>query len=119
MQRNEPGENMNVETFEAHPEQYKNWRLNIDGQVATLTMDIAEEDPDKAYILKLNSYDLFVDIELADAVNRLRFEHPEVKAVVVTSGKDRIFCAGANINMLATSSHAFKVNFAALQTRPD
>jgi len=102
---------MNVQSFESHPDHYKNWRLSVEGPVATLTMDIAEEDPEKAYILKLNSYDLFVDIELADAVNRLRFEHPQVKAVVVTSGKDRIFCAGANINMLATSSHAFKVNF--------
>ena len=74
-------------------------------------MDIEEESVDKPYILKLNSYDIFVDIELADAVNRLRFEHPAVKAVVLTSGKDRIFCAGANINMLSSSTHAFKVNF--------
>jgi benzoyl-CoA-dihydrodiol lyase len=102
---------MKVERFDTHPDAYKHWKLKVDGSVATLIMDIEEESPDKPYILKLNSYDLFVDIELADAVNRLRFEYPQVKAVVVTSGKDRIFCAGANINMLGSSSHAFKVNF--------
>ncbi len=100
-----------IEGFGAHPDTYRHWTLNVDGEVATLTMDIEEESAAKQYVLKLNSYDIFVDIELADAVNRLRFEHPAVKAVVVTSGKDRIFCAGANINMLSSSTHAFKVNF--------
>ena len=98
--------------FQTSPEQYKHWKLSIDGPVATLSMDV-QEDVTLAdgYKLKLNSYDLGVDIELADAVQRLRFEHPEVRAVVVTSLKPRIFCAGANIYMLGTSSHAFKVNF--------
>jgi benzoyl-CoA-dihydrodiol lyase len=98
--------------FETSPEQYKHWRLQIDGPVATLSMDV-QEDVTLAdgYKLKLNSYDLGVDIELADAVQRLRFEHPEVRVVAVTSLKPRIFCAGANIYMLGTSSHAFKVNF--------
>ena len=98
--------------FETSPEQYKHWKLNIDEAVATLTMDVQEEVTlFEGYKLKLNSYDLGVDIELADAVQRLRFEHPEVKAVVVTSLKPRIFCAGANIYMLGTSAHGFKVNF--------
>jgi benzoyl-CoA-dihydrodiol lyase len=101
-----------ISSFESHPNQYKHWKLNLAGEVATLTMDIREEDEGtRDYLLKLNSYDIFVDIELNDAVNRLRFEHPEVKVVVITSGKDRIFCAGANIPMLSSSSHAFKVNF--------
>src|SRR5688500_5690216 len=98
--------------FQTSPEQYKHWRLNVDGAVATLTMDVQEDSTlAEGYKLKLNSYDLGVDIELADAVQRLRFEHPEVKVVVITSLKPRIFCAGANIYMLGTSSHAFKVNF--------
>ncbi|MEP6911374.1 MAG: enoyl-CoA hydratase-related protein [bacterium] len=98
--------------FQTAPEQYKHWRLNVDGLVATITMDVQEDVTlAEGYKLKLNSYDLGVDIELADAVQRLRFEHPEVKVVVVTSLKPRIFCAGANIYMLGTSSHAFKVNF--------
>ena len=98
--------------FETSPEQYKHWKLNIAGSLATLTMDVQEDSTlAEGYKLKLNSYDLGVDIELADAVQRLRFEHPQVKAVVVTSLKPRIFCAGANIYMLGTSSHAFKVNF--------
>ncbi len=99
-------------SFQTSPEQYKHWRLAVDGSVATLSMDV-QEDATLAdgYKLKLNSYDLGVDIELADAVQRLRFEHPEVRAVVITSLKPRIFCAGANIYMLGTSSHAFKVNF--------
>ncbi|MGH9942411.1 MAG: 2,3-epoxybenzoyl-CoA dihydrolase [Pyrinomonadaceae bacterium] len=98
--------------FETSPEQYHHWKLQIDGPVATLTMDVQEDATlNEGYKLKLNSYDLGVDIELADAVQRLRFEHPEVKVVVVTSLKPRIFCAGANIYMLGTSSHAFKVNF--------
>ena len=98
--------------FQTSPEQYKHWKLSIDGPVATLSMDVQEDQTlADGYKLKLNSYDLGVDIELADAIQRLRFEHPEVSAVVVTSLKPRIFCAGANIYMLGTSSHAFKVNF--------
>ena len=98
--------------FQTSPENYKHWRLRIDGNVATLSMDVQEDQTlAEGYKLKLNSYDLGVDIELADAVQRLRFEHPEVRAVVITSLKPRIFCAGANIYMLGSSSHAFKVNF--------
>jgi benzoyl-CoA-dihydrodiol lyase len=99
-------------SFETRPEQYHHWKLACDGPVATLTLDI-DEDKGLApgYKLKLNSYDLGVDIELHDAVNRIRFEHPEVKAVVVTSGKSRMFCSGANIYMLGLSTHAWKVNF--------
>ncbi|HEV7373984.1 MAG TPA: 2,3-epoxybenzoyl-CoA dihydrolase [Pyrinomonadaceae bacterium] len=98
--------------FETSPEAYRHWKLKIDGHVATLSMDVQEDATlFEGYKLKLNSYDLGVDIELADAVQRLRFEHPEVRVVVVTSLKPRIFCAGANIYMLGTSSHAFKVNF--------
>ena len=98
--------------FETSPDQYKHWKLNIAGAVATLTMDVQEDlTLAEGYKLKLNSYDLGVDIELADAIQRLRFEQPQVKAVVLTSLKPRIFCAGANIYMLGTSSHAFKVNF--------
>src|SRR5579862_5044090 len=98
--------------FRTHPGQYRHWRLACDGPVATLTMDVDENGGlAPGYELKLNSYDLGVDIELYDAVQRLRFEHPEVKAVVVTSGKDKIFCAGANIRMLAASEHSWKVNF--------
>jgi len=99
--------------FETSPDQYKHWKLTVDGNVATLAMDVREDAglrPDD-YKLKLNSYDLGVDIELADVLQRLRFEHPEAHAVVLTSLKPRIFCAGANIFMLGTSSHAFKVNF--------
>ena len=98
--------------FQTSPDQYRHWKLDIDGQVATLAMDVREDQTlAEGYKLKLNSYDLGVDIELADAIQRLRFEHPEVSVVVVTSLKPRIFCAGANIYMLGTSSHAFKVNF--------
>jgi benzoyl-CoA-dihydrodiol lyase len=98
--------------FETSPDRYKHWKLAIDGAVATLSMDVQEDETlAEGYKLKLNSYDLGVDIELADAVQRLRFEHPEVRVVVVKSLKPRIFCAGANIYMLGTSSHAFKVNF--------
>jgi benzoyl-CoA-dihydrodiol lyase len=98
--------------FQTSPEQYKHWRLEIAGPVATLSMDVQEDETlADGYKLKLNSYDLGVDIELADAVQRIRFEHPEVRAVVITSLKPRIFCAGANIYMLGSSSHAFKVNF--------
>ncbi|HWT00909.1 MAG TPA: 2,3-epoxybenzoyl-CoA dihydrolase [Pyrinomonadaceae bacterium] len=98
--------------FETSPEVYRHWKLKLDGPVATLSMDVQEDATlGDGYKLKLNSYDLGVDIELADAVQRIRFEHPEVRVVVVTSLKPRIFCAGANIYMLGTSSHAFKVNF--------
>lgn len=98
--------------FQTSPERYQHWKLQIEGPVATLSMDVQEDQTlAEGYKLKLNSYDLGVDIELADAIQRLRFEHPEVSAVVVTSLKPRIFCAGANIYMLGTSSHAFKVNF--------
>jgi benzoyl-CoA-dihydrodiol lyase len=98
--------------FETHPDQYSRWKLRFDGPVATLAMDVPEEGALAGdYVLKLNSYDLGVDIELADAIQRVRFEHPEVKTLVVTSAKDRIFCSGANIYMLGSSTHAFKVNF--------
>ena len=99
-------------SFETHPGRYSHWKLSLEGPVATLSRDVAEDKPlVPGYKLKLNSYDLGVDIELHDALNRIRFEHPEVKAVVITSGKSRIFCSGANIYMLGTSSHAWKVNF--------
>ncbi|MGH7354849.1 MAG: 2,3-epoxybenzoyl-CoA dihydrolase [Candidatus Rokuibacteriota bacterium] len=98
--------------FRTEPARYKHWRLTFDGPVATLTLDVREDGGLRpGYELKLNSYDLGVDIELYDALQRLRFEHPEVGAVVVTSGKERVFCAGANIRMLGQSSHAWKVNF--------
>ena len=98
--------------FQTSPNEYKHWRLEIDGPVATLSMDVQEDETlAEGYKLKLNSYDLGVDIELADAIQRLRFEHPEVAVVKITSLKPRIFCAGANIYMLGSSSHAFKVNF--------
>jgi benzoyl-CoA-dihydrodiol lyase len=98
--------------FSTSPEQYRHWGLTFDGPVATLTLQVDEQGGlVPGYELKMNSYDLGVDIELYDAVQRLRFEHPEVKAVVVTGGMDRMFCAGANIRMLAQSSHAWKVNF--------
>jgi benzoyl-CoA-dihydrodiol lyase len=100
-------------TFETSPDRYKHWKLSFDGPVATLVMDVKEDAGLRPndYKLKLNSYDLGVDIELADALQRIRFEHPEVHAVVLTSLKPRIFCAGANIFMLGSSSHGFKVNF--------
>ena len=98
--------------FQTTPETYSHWRLEIDGPVATLLMDVNEtKGIAEGYELKLNSYDLGVDIELYDATQRLRFEHPEVKTVILTSGKDRVFCAGANISMLGSSSHGHKVNF--------
>ena len=98
--------------FRTEPSGYRHWRLNFDRPVATLLMDVDENGGlAPGYELKLNSYDLGVDIELNDAVNRIRFEHPEVKCVIVTSGKERVFCAGANIRMLGLSSHPFKVNF--------
>src|SRR6201996_834405 len=98
--------------FDTEPQRYRHWRLSCAGAVATLTLDVAEEAGcSPGYRLKLNSYDLGVDIELHDALNRIRFEHPQVGCVVVTSAKDRSFCAGANIYMLGTSSHHWKVNF--------
>jgi benzoyl-CoA-dihydrodiol lyase len=101
-----------VISFQTSPDRYRHWKLQIAGAVATLSMDVQEDETlAEGYKLKLNSYDLGVDIELADAVQRLRFEHPEVRVVVLTSLKPRIFCAGANIYMLGSSSHAFKVNF--------
>jgi benzoyl-CoA-dihydrodiol lyase len=99
-------------TFDTDPSRYRHWRLACHGPVATLTLDVAEEGGlFPGYRLKLNSYDLGVDIELHDALNRIRFEHPEVRVVVLTSGKERVFCAGANIYMLGQASHAEKVNF--------
>src|SRR5882762_1418316 len=98
--------------FRTEPAKYKHWKVSVNGPVATLAMDVKEDGGLKpGYELKLNSYDLGVDIELYDAIQRLRFEHPEVAAVVLTSAKPRVFCAGANIRMLAQSSHAHKVNF--------
>jgi len=98
--------------FDTAPDRYRHWRLSVDGAVATMTLQVDEQGGlVPGYELKMNSYDLGVDIELYDAVQRLRFEHPTVKAVVVTGGLDRMFCAGANIKMLAQSSHAWKVNF--------
>ena len=99
-------------TFETSPDRYRHWRLEVLGDTARLVWDVQEDRPLRpGYVLKLNSYDLGVDIELADAVQRLRFEHPEVGAVAIVSGKERVFSAGANIHMLASSSHSFKVNF--------
>src|SRR5215471_9608449 len=99
-------------SFDAHPDSYRHWRLRVDGPIAWLVLDVDETAGiAPGYELKLNSYDLGVDIELYDATQRLRFEHPGVRAVIVTSGKDRVFCAGANIRMLAASSHEWKVNF--------
>ncbi|HEY2431894.1 MAG TPA: 2,3-epoxybenzoyl-CoA dihydrolase [Vicinamibacterales bacterium] len=99
-------------SFDTAPDRYRHWKLTLDGAVATLSMDVQEDGGlSSDYKLKLNSYDLGVDIELADAIQRIRFEHPEVHAVVVTSLKERVFCAGANIFMLRGSSHAWKVNF--------
>ncbi len=97
--------------FRTHPDRYRHWRLSVDGRVGHLALDVDEDGGLGPYELKLNSYDLGVDIELYDAVQRLRFEHPEVGAVLIESLKDRVFCAGANISMLAQSTHALKVNF--------
>ena len=103
---------MNPIDFRTDPSRYRHWRLAVEGAVATLTLDV---DPAAGLCpgaeLKLNSYDLGVDIELADAVQRLRFEHPAVRAVIIRSGKDNVFCAGANIGALAKATHAHKVNF--------
>ncbi|HLW90554.1 MAG TPA: enoyl-CoA hydratase-related protein, partial [Roseiarcus sp.] len=98
--------------FQTEPARYRHWRLSVEGQVATLAMDVDEAGGlFEGYALKLNSYDLGVDIELADALQRLRFEHPAVKVLVLRSAKPRVFCAGANIRMLAGAEHAHKVNF--------
>ena len=98
--------------YRTEPGKYKHWKLGFDGPVATLTMDVAEDGGLRpGYKLKLNSYDLGVDIELHDALQRIRFEHPEIRSVIITSAKNRIFCSGANIYMLGLSSHAWKVNF--------
>ncbi len=100
-------------SFETHPSKYKHWKLEFDGEVARLSMDVNENLGLRAddYVLKLNSYDLGVDVELADAIQRIRFEHPETRVIVVTSLKEKIVCAGANIFMLGSSSHPWKVNF--------
>ncbi len=101
-----------VVDYRTDPSSYRHWKLSFDGPVATLAMDVAEDGGiNPGYKLKLNSYDLGVDIELHDALQRIRFEHPEVRSVIVTSLKDRVFCSGANIFMLGLSSHAWKVNF--------
>jgi len=98
--------------FDTHPDRYAHWRLSVEGNVATLAMNVNEDKGIKpGYKLKLNSYDLGVDIELYDAVNRIRFEHPQVRCVVLTSARERMFCSGANIYMLGQSSHGWKVNF--------
>ena len=98
--------------FQTDPSSYRHWKLKVDGDVATLAMDVDEKSPlFEGYELKLNSYDLGVDIELADAIERLRFEHPAVKVILLRSAKPRVFCAGANIRMLAGATHAHKVNF--------
>ena len=108
----EPGAKIEAVDFQTEPSRYKHWRLTFDGPVAALTMDVAEDGGIRSgYKLKLNSYDLGVDIELHDALQRIRFEHPEIRSVVITSAKNRIFCSGANIYMLGLSSHAWKVNF--------
>ena len=108
----EAGIGIEAVDFQTDPSRYKHWRLTFDGPVATLTMDVAEDGGLRpGYKLKLNSYDLGVDIELYDALQRIRFEHPEIRSVVITSAKNRIFCSGANIYMLGLSSHAWKVNF--------
>src|SRR5918995_3118269 len=98
--------------FQTDPSKYRHWQIDVGGEIATLLMDVDEKGTlFEGYELKLNSYDLGVDIELADALERLRFEHPEVKVVLLRSGKNRVFCAGANIRMLAGATHAHKVNF--------
>ena len=107
--------------YQTSPDQYRHWTLEIDGQgapIATLTMKVDEDGGlREGYKLKLNSYDLGVDIELYDAVQRIRFEHPQVRTVIITGGRDRIFCSGANIFMLGKSSHAWKVNFCKFTNR--
>src|SRR4051794_15967550 len=99
-------------SYETHPDRYRHWRVTFDGPIATLAVSVDEHGGIRpGYKLKLNSYDLGVDIELADALQRIRFEHPEVRTAILTSARERIFCSGANIFMLGLSSHAWKVNF--------
>ncbi|HVH87747.1 MAG TPA: 2,3-epoxybenzoyl-CoA dihydrolase [Terriglobales bacterium] len=108
----DPEKQTQLVDFQTHPSRYQHWQLKFDGPIATLVMDTKEDGGIRqGYKLKLNSYDLGVDIELRDALQRIRFEHPEVRAVVITSARQRVFCSGANIYMLGTSSHAWKVNF--------
>jgi len=110
--QSDPAQSRTLISFDTHPDRYFHWRLTVDGSVATLAMNVNEDKGLKpGYKLKLNSYDLGVDIELHDAVNRIRFEHPEVKVVVITSARERMFCSGANIYMLGLSTHGWKVNF--------
>src|SRR3981189_2197720 len=98
--------------FQTDPSKYRHWKLKVDGEVATLLMDVDEKGTlFEGYELKLNSYDLGVDIELADAIERIRFEHPQARVILLRSGKPRVFCAGANTRMLAGATHAHKVNF--------
>src|ERR1700722_3030896 len=107
----EPSTN-DLVTFDTSPAKYRHWHLTVEGRVATLTLNVDESGGIRpGYKLKLNSYDLGVDIELHDAIQRIRFEHPAVGVVVLTSLKDRVFCSGANIFMLGLSTHAWKVNF--------
>src|SRR5438874_8427506 len=108
----EPMRTERIIDFQTEPSRYRHWKLKVDGEIATLLMDVDEKGAlFEGYDLKLNSYDLGVDIELADALDRIRFEHPAVKVILLRSGKPRVFCAGANIRMLAGASHAHKVNF--------
>src|SRR5512134_1343673 len=107
-----PNQSAPLVDYQTHPDRYAHWRLTFEGPIATLTMDVKETGGLRpGYALKLNSYDLGVDIELHDALQRIRFEHPEVSTVVITSGKERVFCSGANIYMLGLSTHGWKVNF--------
>src|SRR5499427_10179270 len=105
------GEVMDTIDYQTDPSRYRHWKIQYDGDVAYLIMDVDQTGGLGDYELKLNSYDLGVDIELADAVQRLRFEHPEVRCIVIRSGKDNVFCAGANIGTLAKATHGHKVNF--------
>ena len=99
-------------TYNTDPSQYRHWTISLDPPIATLVLNVDEEGGiQPGYKLKLNTYDLGVDIELNDALNRIRFEHPEVRTVVLTSGLNRMFCAGANINMLGQADHGWKINF--------
>src|SRR5256885_30782 len=106
--------------YRTEPAQYRHWSFTVEGAIARMQLNIAEDGGIRpGYKLKLNSYDLGVDIELHDALNRIRFEHPQVRTVIVTSGRDRIFCSGANIFMLGVSSHAWKVNFCKFTNETD
>ena len=100
-------------SFQTHPSQYRHWNVQYDGEVARVFLNVNVDKPmwEQRYELKSNSYDLSVDIELNDIAQRMRFEHPEVRAILVSSSQDKLFCAGANIPMLGGSPHAFKVNF--------